>query len=148
MIQRESAFGSTRREEGPRKRGLVDDDRRTSTRSFSIDTIGDLKILHVTTGVIAVDGSTTVYLTNDGRASGSNLYTKKPAVTVEYDGNGEAGGFVRGHGNEKPDSSYRARNRGDIWYDVHWVGNNEVMAVTVTNKSSAAADFVVTANGV
>jgi hypothetical protein len=144
----DSAFGNVVMAGGPRKYGLVDEDRRTASRSFSIDTIGDFKMLHVTTGVVAAEGSATVYLTRSGNARGENVFTKRPVVSVEYDGNADAGGFVRGQGNEKPASKYIARFRGDIWYDVHWVANTEVLAVTVTNKSGTARDFIVTANGV
>lgn len=144
----ESSFSGPKRDDGSRKRGLIDEDRTTTTRSLSIYTIGDMKFFWVTTGVVAVNGSATVYLTSNGTAGGDNLFTNSPLVSVRYDGNGEAGGFVRGQGPEKPGSAYIARDRGDIWVDEKWIASNEVFAVVVTNKSGSAADFVVKAQGV
>ena len=135
---------------GARKRGLIDEDRRTSTRSFSIDVIGDLKIMYLTTGVLADDGEGTVYLTVNGGARSDGMFSKKPIVEVKRDGNAQAGGFVRGQGQEKPDSAYLARDRADVWVDTAWVTNDgsACYAVTVTNKSGVASDFIVTALGV
>jgi len=144
-----TAFEGVLRDEGPKKRGLVDDDRRTGTKSLSIDTIGDLKLMWITTGVIANDGEATVYLTRNGEARGAGMYTKYPtSVDVRRDGNASAGGFARGQGPEKPSSTYLARDRGDVWNDVKWIPNTEVFAVVVTNKSGVASDFIVTAQGV
>ncbi len=144
----DSNFNPVMRDEGPRKRGLVDDDRRDGDRSLSIDTFGDLKLFWATTGVVADGAEATVYLTRNAKAQGASMFTKRPQVSVERDGNASAGGFARGQGPEKPSSSYVARDRGDVWRDVKWISNTEVFAVVVTNKSGVASDFIVTAQGV
>lgn len=147
---KESAFTTVPMNVGPKRRGVIDRDRRTASKSIGVTTIGDFKMMWVTTGVVADDAAATVYLTYDGEATGTAVFTStnRPTLSVEYDANASAGGFIRGQGAEEPSSAYRARNRGDLWYDVHWVANPGVLAVTVTNKSGADADFIVTASGV
>lgn len=151
MIESHFRNAVARDEDSPRVRSLVDLDRRdvNQSKSLSIDVLGDFKIFQTTTGVIADDASATVYLTANGSPTGEPFYSsKKPLITVGRDGNAQAGGFVRGHGPEKPGSSYCSRHRNDVWLDIDWMPNAEVWAVTVTNKSGTAADFVVSAQGV
>jgi hypothetical protein len=131
----------------PVRRSLVDQDRtQGGVRSLSIETIGDWKIFHATTGELADGASYDVYLTEDGLPGGERFFDKTPQVSVSCDASARYGGMARGHGPVGPNDKFEIEPCDT--FSVQWSRSRERFFVRVTNSTGAASDFVVVASGV
>jgi hypothetical protein len=130
------------------RRGQLDNDRRDGGLPISIDTIGDLTGVWMTTGVIDHGSTATVYLTRNREAGGDSLFRKAPlSIQVWEDGTGTGGGMERASGPIGPSASFSLIDRNNFYVEVEWAPSNEIYSVTVTNNTGASCDFAVNALG-
>ena len=128
------------------RRSLVDQDRRKEARSLSIESIGDQKFFHGTTGVLTNGGTYDVYLTGNAAVGGERFFTKTPKVAVYADDDAAAGGIPRGQGPLGPGYSYNVCPH--TGWVLKWDNVNEKWYVRVTNSTGSTCDFVVLADGI
>lgn len=130
----------------PVRRALIDTDRRTDSRSLSIETVGDQKFFHGTTGVLAAGSNYRLYLTGNGKVGGERFFDKTPAVSVYKDDDAAAGGLPRGQGPLGPGYSFNISPH--TGFVTSWDKVNEKWYVKVTNSTSVSCDFLVVARGI
>lgn len=126
-----------------RRRSRISTDRTTTDKVFAVETVGDIHFLWATTGQLAANGTTTIYLTVDGQPSSPNVFSRTPQVQVWR----SVATLVRGGQPTGPSATDYSLLSTGITHTVGWAAANGIFTVGIT-MGSTASDCLIVATGV
>jgi hypothetical protein len=130
------------------QRVLVNRDRRSGEVPLVVVQVGDSRHVWASSGVVGAGGSSTIYLTANGKSGGESLFTRAPVIFVGRDLDDTPGGIATASGPAGVAADWSIGYRpGEANVDLEYHGVTRSFGVTVTNLTASEASFVVIARG-